>query len=147
MKFKLLMIVPIFVLVSCATVNVPAPKQYAATIDYAYLSQKGIFVSESNSVSFDYEPLGSIYVECTGGWVKKKHKEGDVMEDIYMTTLGSVKYLPPTIDDAYQLILSEVKKLRANGVINLKIRTVSEYQSTYEVYVDKIIITGMCIRM
>lgn len=69
------------------------------------------------------------------------------MEDIYMTTLGSVKYLPPTIDDAYQLILSEVKKLRANGVINLKIRTVSEYQSFYEVYVDKIIITGMCIRM
>jgi hypothetical protein len=137
---------PILALASCTTVNVPAPKQYASTIDYAYLSQKGIFVTESNSVNFDYEPLGSIYVECTGGWVKKKYKEGDDMEDIYMTTLGSVKYLPPTFEDAYQLILSEVKKLRANGVINLKIRTVSEYQSTYKVYVDKIIITGMCIR-
>ena len=146
MKLKLLLIMPILALASCSIVNVPAPKQYAATIDYAYLSQKGIFVTESNSVNFDYEPLGSIYVECTGGWVKKKYKEGDVMGDIYMTNLGSVKYLPPTIDDAYQLILSEVKKLRANGVINLKISTVSEYLSTYKVTVNKIIITGMCIR-
>lgn len=142
--FYLLMLAVL--LASCSIVNVPAPKQYAATIDYAYLSQKGIFVTESNSVNFDYEPLGSIYVECTGGWVKKKYKEGDVMQDIYMANPSSVEYLPATIDDAYQMVLSEVKKLRANGVINLKISTVSEYLSTYKVTVNKIIITGMCIR-
>ena len=146
MKLKLLLIMPILALASCTTVNVPAPKQYAATIDYTYLSQKGIFVTESNSVSFDYEPLGSLYVECLGGWVKKKHKDGDVMEDIYMANPGSVMYLKPTIEEAYQLVLSEIKKLRANGVINLKISTVSEFNSTYKVTVDKIVITGMCIR-
>lgn len=143
-------ILPLFLIValtSCTTVNVPAPKQYATCIDYSFLTQQGIFVSESNSVNFDYEPLGSLYVECLGGWVKKKHKDGDVMEDIYMATPGSVMYLKPTIEEAYQLVLSEIKKLRANGVINLKISTLSEYNSTYKVTVDKIIITGMCIRM
>lgn len=142
-------ILPLFLIValtSCTTVNVPAPKQYATCIDYSFLTQQGIFVSESNSVNFDYEPLGSLYVECSGGWVKKNRKDGTEMQDIYMASPNSVEYLPATVDDAYQLVLSEIKKLRANGVINFKISSVNEYLSSYQVTVNKIIITGMCIR-
>ena len=136
-----MMIVSVFV-TSCATL-VPGPGKYVACVDYGYLSQKGIFVSESNTVNFDYEPLGSLYVECTGGWVKNDEIS---MEDIYITKKGKKTYQPPIVEDAFDLALGELKALRGNGIINFKITMVSEYLPFYKVTVDKLIITGMCIR-
>lgn len=132
---------------SCSTVNVPSPKQYASCIDYGYLSQKGVYVSESNSVNFEYEPLGSLYVECTGGWVKNNQRSAQSsMEDIYYSKGQKVVYQPATVEDAFSQALGELKKLRGNGIINFKINTISEYLPAYQVSVNKIIITGMCIR-
>lgn len=143
--FNLLMLAVL--LASCSTVNVPSPKQYASCIDYGYLSQKGVYVSESNSVNFEYEPLGSLYVECTGGWVKNSQRSAQSsMEDIYYNKGQKVVYQPATVEDAFSQALGELKKLRGNGIINFKINTISEYLPAYQASVNKIIITGMCIR-
>lgn len=142
--FSMLMVAVL--VTSCATL-VPSPGQYSACIDYGYLSQKGVFISEANSVSFEYEPLGSLYVECTGGWVKNGKKASQVqMEDIYMRQTKKRSYQPPTVEEAFDLALGELKALRGNGIINFKITMVSEFLPAYQVSVDKIVITGMCIR-
>ncbi|MDR0681615.1 MAG: hypothetical protein LBG15_07200, partial [Dysgonamonadaceae bacterium] len=62
-------------------------------IDYSVFTEKGFFVSESNSVSFDYRPLGSLHVTVYSGkvpGVKKlaekkliKKSEDDIYPDTY----------------------------------------------------------------
>ena len=67
---KLLCIILIVILAtSCATVKLPQPYSYSNYIDYSAFTEQGIFVTESNSVSFDYQQLGSISVVEVGGWV------------------------------------------------------------------------------
>lgn len=147
MKRILYFLVLASILVSCNTSMVLSPKQYSACIDYGYLSQRGIFLTESNSVSFEYEPLGSLYVECTGGYVKNdKGNSNNTVEDIYLKRNPKYSYQPATVEDAFDMALGELKRLRGNGIINLRINTTSEYVSAYSVWVNKIIITGMCIR-
>ena len=68
------------------------------------------------------------------------------MEDIYMSKSKKKSYQPPTVEEAFDLALGELKALRGNGIINFKITMVSEFLPAYQVSVDKIVITGMCIR-
>lgn len=131
---------------SCVSL-LPKPHSYSSCIDYGYLSQQGVFITESNSVSFDYQPLGSLYVECTGGWDKKRAKlENSEMEDIYMEDAKNNSYVPATIEEAFDLALAELDRLKGNGIINFKISTVTEYLPSYKISVNKIILTGMCIK-
>ncbi len=147
MKKSLFLLLLPAIFVSCNTAKVLPPEQYSACIDYGYLAQKGVFLTESNSVNFDYEPLGSLYIECKGGWVKNdKRASGDAMEDIYMNKNAKYVYRPATVEEAFDMALGELKRIRGNGIINLKINTISEYVPAYLVTVNKIIITGMCIR-
>lgn len=141
------MVLLTFIFMSCSTAKMLPPEQYSACIDYGYLSQKGIFLTESNSVNFDYEPLGSLYIECKGGWVKNdKGNSNNTVEDIYLNKKAKYIYQPATVEDAFDMALGELKRIRGNGIVNLKISTISEYVPAYLVTVNKIIITGMCIR-
>lgn len=70
MKKALLLFFCAIILSSCA-IYLPAPKSIIGMVDYSGLINRGIFVTESNSVSFEYEPVGSIYVEEVGGWIHK----------------------------------------------------------------------------
>lgn len=145
MRNVILFCICLFVLASCKTLAPPMPVKQSVHIDYSYLTNQGIFVTESNSVSFDYEACGSLYVECVGGWVTKKQAVD--MQDIYIQKSGKYVYVPATIEDAFNLVLDELKALNGNGVINLRITPVSEYSALYNVNMNKIYITGMVIKM
>lgn len=91
-------------------------------IDYSRFSKNGIFVTESNSVNFEYMPLGSV-VSVSRGAVEQ--------------TLLSYKV---DMDKAFSDIGKRLKDLDANGLINLKIASSSDKYFYY------ITVTGMAIR-
>lgn len=92
-------------LLSCATMSLPplpAPYAFAGILDYSPLTSKGVFVTESNSVSFDYETVGSIYAVSKGGWISKS-------------------YVEPSMDALYNEVLQQLAAYSANGIVNLKL--------------------------
>ena len=147
MKKILLSFFCAIVLSSCAT-YLPAPKSVIGMVDYSGLTNRGIFVTESNSVSFDYEPIGSIYVEEVGGWIRKDGKPDSVdpKEAYYVNSSSSKKvYQAPDIQTVYVKLANKLKEVNANGLINLKITSTSEFNQLSKTTVGKIVITGMAI--
>lgn len=146
---KLLLYSTFIVLLSgCATVR-PVPKSIAIVIDYSILTNKGIFVTESNSVSFDYEAVGSVFIEETGGWIDKnvKMSSNNQNDDSYYNPSGGSKiYESPSLQMSFNNLADKLESIGANGIINLNITSSSELNRAYNVYVEKITITGMAIK-
>lgn len=110
------------VLNSCMTkFELPKPSAYAGIFDYSPLTSKGVFVTESNSVSFDYETIGSLYAQSKGGWIDKK-------------------YHYPSVTALYNEVLVELGKLKANGIVNLRLRISGSGTD------EMLVLTGMAIR-
>lgn len=132
---------------SCLSVPFPKPKHFVAVIDYTELTSKGFFVTESNSVSFPYQPVGSILVEEIGGWRTKRNlASGIEYNDLYVETTGDGRYLDPNTKIAMIRIGDELKKIGATGIINLKMSRVRERDVISGFMVEKIIISGMAIK-
>lgn len=103
MKKQLLFAGMVLCMTSCVSYE-----QFTVTnvVDYSEFSQRGIFVTESNSVNFDYQPLGSV-VSVTYG------NSSDNI--IYKTSHVDVS-------KAFEEIASKINAIGGNGVINLNIR-------------------------
>ena len=93
---------------SCETVHIP---QSTVTVirDYTPMTDKGIFVTESNSVDFDYVPLGSV-VSIT--YAEYKHSPGDFLTNGYKAI---------DLKKAFDEITIKLVEKGANGFINLDI--------------------------
>lgn len=111
---------------SCETINIP---QRTVTVfrDYTPLTEKGIFVTESNSIDCDYVPLGSI-VSVTNG----AYDNSDVSLFI--------SYKSVDLNKAFNDISNKLVDMGANGLINLKI------ESSYLRDIHYVTVTGMAIR-
>lgn len=147
MKKLLFLIVSVFMFSSCGVYK-PAPKSFIGVMDYSTLTQQGIFVTESNSVSFDYEPIGSIVAEETGGWVYKNDTpmNQDPKDDYYIGSHNKKIYQAPNVQVAFANLASRLKDINANGIVNLKVVSTLELDQTSKLSVQKITITGMAIR-
>ena len=110
---------------SCETINIP---QRTVTVfrDYTPLTDKGIFVTESNSIDCDYVPLGSI-VSVTNG----AYDNSDVSLFI--------SYKSVDLNKAFNDISNKLVDMGANGLINLKI------ESSYLRDIHYVTVTGMAI--
>lgn len=124
MKRILLILIATISLSSCGMMKYA---EYSTTLNYNRF--KNFFITESNSVSFDYEPIGSVSSMVVSGYVKSKRIEASA-------------------DDALEVLYEEARQSNANGIINLKI--------TYEWNRDKsgaitslkcVSASGMAIRM
>lgn len=150
MKKVLLFVFAIGLLTSCATsaISYPEPYGFSTFLDYSPLTNKGIYVTESNSVSFDYKILGSVSATEVSGWVKKekelkvanKNKKNNV-DDMYADvernqSNGKYMRMSPSLDAAMERMANTLKEVDTNGIINLKIQWEP----------DRIIISGMAIR-
>ncbi len=137
-------IISIFLLCSCKTEF----HDVHSYIDYAVIQQTlGVYVTESNSVSFDYEPLGSIYVEQSSGHKAYKvmvtktvqdYNYQDVTRVYEQTKYGD--YILATPQLAIQRAAQIARDKGGNGIINLK------YQSILDNEKRVIIVTGMVIK-
>lgn len=90
----------IFYLFTLLALSSCSPVTFIGMLDYRPLTNKGLFVTESNSVGFDYEPIGSLNISRTSGWVDGR-------------------FSPSSVEQMYSDILDEAKKLDANGIINM----------------------------
>lgn len=150
MKKVILLFFTIGLFTSCTTPKIPEPYGFSSFLDYSPLTERGIYVTESNSVSFDYQTLGSVAATEVGGWVRKKEvkeikkikettkgREDDLYANVDRTqNPGKKVYVSPSLSGALKRMANTLKEVGANGIINLKVEMGS----------SRIVISGMAIR-
>lgn len=102
------------------------------SIDYSEITDKGFFLTESNSVSFDYTAIGSVssYYRSGKVYINSKKASKSENDDVYRTT-GSIKKIENTNvvyytpKDALIGIYEEALKMGGNGIINFRIDYIS----------------------
>ena len=116
---------------SCKATTGPFFSTHVGAIDYYSAGQNGkIFLTESNSVSFGYVPIGSIYMYQKSGYTKtykdkmKTKEEGDPIYGTKKTT--SHEYIAGDWKNAdYQTLVTEASqqaiKMGGDGIINIQL--------------------------
>jgi len=132
-------------LMSCSVKHI-----YTATsqvLDYEKYSKQGFFITESNSVSFDYTPIGSVVVRVFSGYANegteyvKKFKSNGTYTEIPKIRKG--KWKDCDLNDAFAQLHKEAISKGANGVINLKYEFISSFTDNTP---NRWIVTGQLIR-
>lgn len=128
-----------------------APKmQYVASstyINYQAYAEQGMYITESNSVSFDYTPLGSVSAIVFPGYVKATRPSQYKYEDLngnQQLTEDYNKWQPADVSDAIALAVEKAKQQGGNGIINFKVQPTSETDG--KTIRHGYLVTGMVIR-
>ena len=141
-KLFLLMAITILFL-SCAS---PAYFIRSKSIDFSQYTAKGFFFTESNSVSFEYMPLGSISVFGRNGYELSSLK--DEVQDpdgaLLLNNYTNKKWKTININDLIAHLYEEAIAMGADGVINLQqiYLPANEKQNVLEGW----LVTGMAIK-
>lgn len=128
---KLLLIILVFALASCATYS-----PLVSFVDYSIYNSQGMFLTESNSVNFKYEPVGSINVLLYSGLANEKKQEQVIDkqekgDDVYFSPMtGAMKFKGSTIQEALRLAVEQAKIKGANAIINLRYEYTQGYKYT-----------------
>jgi uncharacterized protein YbjQ (UPF0145 family) len=110
--------------------------EITSSIDYSEYTKSGFFFTESNSVSFDYTPIGKVTATITSGYVGKE-------------------FAKATNEATLWLLHKKALEMKANGIINLEFSYSSGdyvknnsflYLDKQNNYYDSITATGMAIR-
>ena len=144
MKRILLFLLLLVILSSCTVVKYA---EYADILDYSKYSNDNFFITESNSVSFEYKPIGSVSIEVISGFEKNKEKRPPriIHGDIYNPEWGNYKdsnYKKANCSHALSRIVDESKKQGANGIINLKFT----YRRNENGSITSVYASGMAIK-
>jgi uncharacterized protein YbjQ (UPF0145 family) len=116
--------------------------KYHGVVDYSKYMSRGFFITEANSVSFDYESIGSVTAGVESGWeildttTKTTTSKDDVYGSSTKTKIKYGEYIQAELDDAIEELYSTSIELGADGVINFSIRSsLGEY-----------VVSGMAIK-
>ncbi len=127
----------------CGTIKVPY-RVLSHAVDYGRYYDENFFISESNSVSFEYEPAGTILVSIQPGYEVLGERNG-------YTQYGKDRKLVSEYDVLDQ-VKQECEQIGANGIINLKISygnmatSLSQWDGTTTESATTITVTGMAIK-
>lgn len=113
-------ILPTLIIVAIA-ISSCSPVAYQAltySIDYSKYSNDGFFITESQSVNFDYKPIASVGSDIKPGYLTSKDGSGNV-------------YTEATADDAIAYLVVQAKKVGADAIIGLKIQISNIGGSSY----------------
>lgn len=147
MKFKLIFFIALVTILSSCVPKIRYAT-YSNCIDYEQYTKQGFFLTESNSVSFDYVPIGSVYSAAFSGYVPKEGKSTVISDDLYPTqvkkNINYKDWKSADVDEVIALAVQEAKQKGGNGIINLKIETVTKGSGNESQ--SGIAITGMVIK-
>lgn len=124
--------------------------QESVIIDYSKYNNKGFFITESNSVNFEYKAIGSISAKVESGYgTVDSYKEKTMNDDLYPQEM-SVKvkyrdYIQATPEAALETLYKKAIENGANGVINLKITPIINNENPYISIITGYFVTGMAI--
>lgn len=149
MKYKLLFlitIVPTVLFSSCA------PKVLYTSnvgfVDYSSYQNEGIFLSESNSVNFEYDAIGSVTAVVFSGEAvlsQTQHVDKDEMYGEYTTVKNKMGWKTARPEDALNEAVTQVKSRGGNGLINIKITPTTEMTAS-KVVRSGFLVSGMVIK-
>lgn len=157
---KVLFIILLFIFGYSCSVKV-VPVEIVDYWDYTPLTSKGIFVTESNSVSFNYTTLGSVYIELREGkknansdrvnvpvpYDRKLYSSRNNRRQKEATDTADIAIVTATIDDALDKLYTQLVAVGANGIINLQItRLQSVALNSQSILGPGYAITGMAIK-
>jgi len=116
---KLLLILFAACLASCSTYG-----PVVNFVDYSTYNEQGVFLTESNSVSFEYEPVGSVNVLLYSGYAKQDPAKQTSLKqqgvDPRAMVVGSPSvYRSATAQEALKIAVDQAQKNGANAIINL----------------------------
>lgn len=136
-------------LASCA-VHRKAYIKVSNSVDFSEYTRKGFFITESNSVNFEYDPLSSVSVLVESGYEVINKSEKSSFDNIYRydTNTKYGKFINAKAEDALNELYEKSMEIGADGIINLKINfTPSRISSSGEVLSwDSYYISGMAIK-
>ena len=152
MKKTVFMLALLPLMFSCSTIGKFPYVQEASIMDYSQYEKKGLFITEANSVSFEYKAVGSVSAKVESGFEviggKKVKAIGDDIYQKQMTTKTKVSYgeFVAAPSQALELLYQKSVENRANGIINLKISPITQYTQDYGNVITGYFATGMAIR-
>lgn len=129
--FRSMMIIVTLSMFSCVSI---AP--IISFVDYSHYTSNGMFLTESNSVNFSYEPIGSINVLLYPGYTVERKQEvsgakKEKGDDVYYSPNPvATRFKGSTIQEALRLVVEQAKDRGANAIINLKCEYVPGYKYT-----------------
>lgn len=141
---------------ACATMLPRRPTSLSLTvIDYSKYSDASFFITESNSVAFDYKPLGSLMAGFQSGYetvkndvvavpVKKKKWYDDNEAETPKPAQTTNVFIAATPEKSVDELVKKAKEIGANGLINLKVVYVPSVDAFLRY--DSYHATGMAIR-
>ena len=156
MKGKILLFLgAALMLASCESVKKSFSNSCYIT-DYSVAAKAGFFITESNTVPFDYEPIGSVVFIQESGWEKKKKQKSDSssvegFDDVYgdhrpsymrkeQEKSGDYRYA--STESAITELMNDAFSLNADGILNFK----QEVEFDLSQKPNKIIISGMLFK-
>jgi hypothetical protein len=141
----------LLLLSSCRVQPTPSYSRDTYLLDYQEAGAGKVFITESNSVSFDYEPIASITAVEQSGYVKvqvqktdqkksdknTKKYESEIYDDPKQTVNTKYKFVFATGQSGLNYAAEQTAKIGGDALINLHI----EYTPTGAVYVS-----GMAVK-
>lgn len=146
-KILFISIIALF-LSSCVTYK-PAYTRFTEGVDFSEYTRRGFFITESNSVSFNYDPVGSLSSVVRGGYevlgTDTYRSEDEVYGTHTKVRYGS--FIPASVDDALDELYNSARELGADGIINFKLTYhPSEYEKNVLVRHSSYVVSGMAIK-
>lgn len=105
---------------SCKSM-LPQFTQKTYVLDYSEAGKRGVFLSEANSVSFDYEPVASIVVTSKDGYVQKPKvsKNYDDISPVETKVSYKDEWQEATYAQTLDRAVQSCIELGGDGIINI----------------------------
>lgn len=136
---KALLLLSILALSSCT----PKFSQYVGMVDFRPYMEEGFFVTRSNSVSFEYEPIGYVEAIVESGNDKSIKVENKYKKEFEQTYYTSAKWRNATSEDAMKVIVEKSKQVGADALIDIEFKVITNSSSGN---IERVYASGMAIK-
>jgi hypothetical protein len=146
MTKKLLLISVLIAMLSFTSCGFLQPYTESSYIaDYYKYTAQGFFITESNSVNFEYEPVGSISVVAGSGFVKATIPKETPTPKEALTVKKKPKsnkliYRDAVPEDAIRMLYERAKAVEADGIINVKVQSRIIINANKYIYPERYIV-------
>lgn len=147
---SLMLLLALLLLQSCSSFHFPRAKDYITTVDYTKYLQEGFFITESNSVNFDYDPVATVYVLSYEGETDPNSGAGSgwyVDQYGYSRQSGDVDWAFPYPAGVLDKAVKAAKEKGADAIINLSFTPTTRRPFKNENFtLSGLLVTGMAIK-
>lgn len=113
----------LFLIVITTSCMMPKYAVYSGMLDFKKYNDRGFFITQSNSVSFEYDPIGVVSVTVYSGMDENKETT-QKKTSIAGPNMG--KYHIASNEDAFDALYEKCMEENGNGIINVNFSTIKD---------------------